>query len=103
MCWTTKGIRWKIEEVVKQLNKKSKEDDFNERLTPQEWGLLQNRAVHLCVEFEEQEDAEELISRAWFLFDKSEVHEGLETARKVQGKLTGKKVPPKKPPETTPD
>ena len=102
MCWTTRGIRWKIEEVVKQLAKRTKDSDFNATLTPEEWGLLQNRAVHLCVEFHEKKDAEELISKAWSPFDKKDVQEGLETAKKVQGKLIVKKVFPKKPPTQTP-
>ena len=97
MCWTTKGIRWKMKEIVKQLNKKNKDLDFNEQLTPQEWGVYRNRADHLCVEFEEKEEAEDLIARAWFPFNKTEVQEGLETARKVQSKLVIKKALPKKP------
>ena len=102
MCWTTKGIRWKIKEIVKQLNKKSKDLDFNERLTSQEWGVVRNRADHLCVDFEEKIEGEELISKAWGPFDKKDVHEGLETAKKVQAKLTVKKAVPKKLPDQTP-
>src|SRR5258708_3778104 len=84
MCWTTKGIRWKMEEIVKKLTKKSKDAGFDEVLTPEEWSILRSRADHLCIKYEKDKETEELISKAWSSFDKKDVQEGLETAKKVQ-------------------